>query len=251
MRVFRGFGELPAFRFPAVTVGSYDGVHGGHRMLLQAAAEAARQLGGESVVVTFEPHPRIALGRAEGLRLLTTLDEKILLLDRFGVDNLVVIPFDLAFSRLPYATFVEEYLLGRIGMRQMIVGYNHRFGHNKEGDRSTLGALGRSSGFEVTEVAEQHVDAGRVSSTIIRRIIAEGDMARAVRLLTHPYLLLAGSDGRGAIRIDDPLKLLPPAGDYPVTAGGAAAVLTIDGRGNTTINRTLPAGRVPILFETC
>ena len=110
MRLFHGFEALPAFRTPAVTVGSYDGVHLGHRALVKRLVAEARAGEGESIVVTFEPHPRIALGRAEGLRLLTTLDEKAALLEAAGVDNLVVIPFDRAFAALSGAEFTTTKL---------------------------------------------------------------------------------------------------------------------------------------------
>lgn len=112
MRVFHGFDALPHFVRPTVTVGSYDGVHLGHRALIGRLIAEASANGGESVVLTFEPHPRITLGRAEGLRLLTTLDEKTALLEELGVDNVIVIPFDRAFSALSGEEFVNDYLIG-------------------------------------------------------------------------------------------------------------------------------------------
>mgnify|MGYP001309403217 FL=1 len=115
MRVFYGFDALPHFVRPTVTVGSYDGVHSGHLALLRTVAGRARAQGGESVVLTFEPHPRVTLGRADGLRLLTSLEEKIYLLGQQGIDNLIVIPFDKAFSALAPDTFIRDYLVGRIG----------------------------------------------------------------------------------------------------------------------------------------
>ena len=134
MRVFYGFDALPRFREPAVTVGSFDGVHLGHQALLARLCEEARATGGESIVLTFDPHPRITLGRTDGFRQLTTLDEKLALLERLGIDDVIVIPFDSAFSALSGREFIERYLKGRIGTRTLVVGYNHRFGHDKEGD---------------------------------------------------------------------------------------------------------------------
>ena len=134
MTVHYGFDSLPAFRNPVVTVGSYDGVHGGHRAILQRINELAAKNGGESVVVTFAPHPRIVLGKAEGLKLLNTLEEKITLLEEVGVDHLVVAPFTEEFSRLSSEEYVREYLVKKIGVRTLVVGYNHHFGHNKDGD---------------------------------------------------------------------------------------------------------------------
>ncbi len=130
MRVFYGFDALPHFVRPTVTVGSYDGVHSGHLALLRTVAGRARAQGGESVVLTFEPHPRVTLGRADGLRLLTSLEEKIYLLGQQGIDNLIVIPFDKAFSALAPDTFIRDYLVGRIGAETLVVGFNHRFGVN-------------------------------------------------------------------------------------------------------------------------
>ena len=126
MQIYRGFDALPHFRHPAVTVGSFDGVHRGHRALVERLVAEARLLGGESLVLTFEPHPRIALGRAEGLQLLTTLDEKAALLEALGVDALIVIPFDRTFSALSGADFVERILLGKLGAETLVAGFNHR-----------------------------------------------------------------------------------------------------------------------------
>ena len=213
MRVFYGFDALPHFVRPTVTVGSYDGVHSGHLALLRTVARRARAQGGESVVLTFEPHPRVTRGRADGLRLLTSLEEKIYLRGQQGIDNLIVIPFDKAFSALAPDTFIRDYLVGRIGAETLVVGFNHRFGRDKQGSYDYLGSHG--FGLEVVEVGECDVDAEKVSSTVIRHLVAQGDMARAARLLSHPYLVI-GTAAAGRIRTDDPLKLLPPAGSYRI-----------------------------------
>lgn len=120
MRVFHGFDALPHFVRPAVTVGSYDGVHLGHRALIGRLIAEARANDGESIVLTFEPHPRITLGKAEGLRLLTTLDEKTALLEELGVDNVIVIPFDRAFSALSGEEFADDYLIGKVGAETLV-----------------------------------------------------------------------------------------------------------------------------------
>ena len=234
MRVFYGFDALPHFVRPTVTVGSYDGVHSGHLALLRTVARRARAQGGESVVLTFEPHPRVTLGRADGLRLLTSLEEKIYLLGQQGIDNLIVIPFDKTFSALAPDTFIRDYLVGRIGAETLVVGFNHRFGRDKQGSYDYLGSHG--FGLEVVEVGECDVDAEKVSSTVIRRLVAQGDMARAARLLSHPYLVI-GTAAAGRIRTDDPLKLLPPAGSYQVRIGGRPARLTVDASQNLIIRR--------------
>ena len=178
IRVFHGFGALPRFVHPVVTVGSYDGVHRGHRALIERLVAEARAAGGESIVLTFDPHPRVTLGRGEGLRLLTTLDEKIALLGELGVDNVIVIPFDRAFSALTGAEFVDRYLIGRVGAETLVAGYNHRFGHDRI-DCDTLAASGR---LRIVKVEPCTVDGQRVSSTLIRRLLEEGKTAEAARL---------------------------------------------------------------------
>ena len=178
IRVFHGFGALPRFVHPVVTVGSYDGVHRGHRALIERLIAEARAAGGESIVLTFDPHPRVTLGRGEGLRLLSTLDEKIALLGELGVDNVIVIPFDRAFSTLTGAEFVDRYLIGRVGAETLVAGYNHRFGHDRL-DCDTLAASGR---LRIVKVEPCTVDGQRVSSTLIRRLLEEGKTAEAARL---------------------------------------------------------------------
>ena len=178
IRVFHGFGALPRFVHPVVTVGSYDGVHRGHRALIERLVAEARAAGGESIVLTFDPHPRITLGRGEGLRLLTTLDEKIALLGELGVDHVIVIPFDRTFSALTGAEFVDRYLIGRVGAETLVAGYNHRFGH----DRLDCDALAASGRIRVVKVEPCIVDGQRVSSTLIRRLLEEGKTAEAARL---------------------------------------------------------------------
>lgn len=178
IRVFHGFGALPRFVHPVVTVGSYDGVHRGHRALIERLVAEARAAGGESIVLTFDPHPRVTLGRGEGLRLLTTLDEKIALLGELGVDNVIVIPFDRAFSALTGAEFVDSYLIGRVGAETLVAGYNHRFGH----DRLDCDALAASGRLRIVKVEPCTVDGQRVSSTLIRRLLEEGKTAEAARL---------------------------------------------------------------------
>ncbi len=177
IRVYLGFGALPRFVHPVVTVGSYDGVHRGHRALIERLVAEARAAGGESIVLTFDPHPRVTLGRGEGLRLLTTLDEKIALLGELGVDNVIVIPFDRAFSALTGAEFVDRYLIGRVGAETLVAGYNHRFGHDRL-DCDTLAASGR---LKIVKVEPCTVDGQRVSSTLIRRLLEEGKTAEAAR----------------------------------------------------------------------
>lgn len=217
MRVFRGFDDLPRFRNPVVTVGSFDGVHAGHRKLLRTVAEIAADKEGESVVVTFSPHPREVVG-GDPPKLLTTLEEKIFLLERAGVDNLVVAPFTSAFSRLSSSDFVRDCLVGRIGVATLVVGYNHHFGHGKAGDFHSLGNLSNELGFDIYMVSRQDVGHSKVSSTVIRNLIGEGRLAEAARFLGYPYFIFAQTDENGVVTPREPNKMVPPPGRYPVTA---------------------------------
>lgn len=232
MKVYYGFDSLPAFKSPVVTVGSYDGVHGGHRVILKHICKLARQNRGESVVVTFAPHPRIVLGKAEGLKLLNTLEEKIVLLDEVGIDNLIVAPFTEEFSRLSSEEYVRDYLVGKIGVKTLVVGYNHHFGHNKDGDFRFLQTLQSQYRFEVCEIPRQQIDDEKVSSTVVRRLISEGQMAHATRLLKRHYMLIISADDKGKFSPTDQYKLLPPNGRYRVRIEGqGSAILVISSNG--------------------
>ena len=216
MKVIWGFDNPPLIRNGVATVGSYDGVHRGHRILLDEVMRRAKESDGESVVLTFEPHPRITLGNDEGLRLLSTFEEKCRLLEQVGVDYVVVIPFDKAFSRLSREEFIDDYLVGKLGIKQLVVGYNHHFGHNKEGNHSFLlqhGAL------QVVEVAQYTDNGNKISSTTIRKAVGSGDMALARQLLGHTYIIIGIADAEGVVTTDR-YKLLPSDGHYACTING-------------------------------
>ena len=210
MRVVWGFDNPPVLRNAVATVGSYDGVHCGHRTLLSEVIRHAKECNGESVVLTFEPHPRITLGNDEGLQLLSIFDEKCALLEREGIDYVVVIPFDEAFSRLSREEFTDNYLVGKLGIKRLIVGYNHHFGHNKEGNRSFLEQHGS---LQVVEMAQYTDNGNKVSSTTIRQALNDGNLALARQMLGHPYIIIGMADESGHI-VTDPYKLLPANGLY-------------------------------------
>lgn len=222
MRLHFGFDDMPCGVRSVVTVGSFDGVHAGHRILLAHLKSMAQRLDAESVVVTFEPHPRIAMGRAEGMGLLTTIEERALLLEHEGVDHLVVAHFDEAFRTQPYESFVEELLVGKLGMVGMIVGYNHRLGRGSEGNHERLMPLAVKCGFDLECVA-QHTDSGeKISSTVVRGVIADGDMSKAARMLGCGYTIMATAIN-GVVDITDSYKIVPPVGHYDadVTVAGS------------------------------
>ena len=140
MQIINGFDNLPKIMHAVATLGSYDGVHSGHQVLINQVIARAKARGGKSVVLTFEPHPRITLGKAEGLKLLSTIEEKALLLERLGVDYMLIIPFDLEFSRLSHQEFIESYLIEKLGIEELI------------GARILLG--GKTLGIQTDGIAE-------------------------------------------------------------------------------------------------
>ncbi len=242
MKVFKGLNNLPPFRNAVATMGSFDGVHSGHRELLHRVASTAAASDGESIVLTFEPHPRYVLGSGDGLRLLSTLDEKLWLLERSGIDNVIVLPFTVEFSRTSPREFIENDIAG-IGIRRLVVGYNHRFGHNKEGDYNFLES--RASGIEIEMVEQQQVAESKVSSTIIRQVVAGGMMEKARKLLSHPYIIMCEAAADGAIAEIDPHKLLPPAGIYDAVVNGRATTLTVADEG-LKMGPDCPRGKIII-----
>lgn len=220
MEVHYGFDNIPAIKNPVITMGSYDGVHTGHRQLLYRIMDIAAHRNGESVVLTFSPHPRTVLEKNTEVKLLSSLEEKITLLENTGIDHLIVIPFDKAFSMVPPYDFVKEYLIGKIGVSTLVIGYNHHFGHNREGNFDFLDRLENEFGFEVYMTPAHEIDHNKVSSTVIRQLIAEGQMNRASELLGYHYFMYAAMNrdetGQNKVTPLEPLKLLPPAGEYGV-----------------------------------
>ena len=223
MTVVWGFDNPPQLRNAVATVGSYDGLHCGHRILLGEVISRAKACGGESVVLTFEPHPRITLGNDEGLRLLTSFEEKCRLLEQEGIDYVVVIPFDKAFSRLSREEFINDYLVGKLNIKQLVIGYNHHFGHNKMGDHSFLV---EHRTLQVVEVMQYTDNGNKVSSTTIRQALSEGDIALARQMLGHPYIIIGMADAEGVVATDQ-YKLLPTPGRYACTINGKATTCDV------------------------
>jgi riboflavin kinase/FMN adenylyltransferase len=229
MRIFHSLSELPAFRRPMLTQGTFDGVHTGHRIILDRVRALAETEDGESVVLTFFPHPRLVLfPHDESLKLLSTLPEKAALLEDAGISNLIVLPFTEHFSRLSPEDFARQVLHEAIGVHTMVVGYDHRFGRGREGDFHALHGFAQYLGFRVEEIPAQWVDQVAVSSTKIRNALAEGNIHEANRLLGRPYnvgghivhgLKLGRQLGYPTANLqpDEPYKLIPAHGVYAVT----------------------------------
>lgn len=215
MTISYGFDISTEKRRSVVTIGSFDGVHSGHRVLIDHLRAMAKRLDAESVVVTFDPHPRIAMGRAEGMGLLTTIEERAMLLAEAGVDHLVVAHFDEAFRSQPYEVFVRQSLVAKLGMVGMIVGYNHRLGSGSEGNYDRLLPLASECGFEIERVEQHLADEHKVSSTEVRKAIVEGDMSLSAKLLGRRYMV-CGRAEKGVVVVEDEHKLLPKEGCYAV-----------------------------------
>lgn len=213
MEVLRGFDALKgrAKLRTVATVGSYDGLHAAHYLLIDRCCREACRRNCSSMVVTFEPHPRITLGRDEGLKLLTTLEEKIFLLEQWGVDYLFVVDFDKDFSRISQEVFLRDYLVGQLGVECLIMGYNHRFGCDAGGNSAS--AVASNLQIDVVSIEQQFVAEMKVSSTVIRRTIASGDMALARLQLGHPYIII-GTVQCNRLLPDCRYKLLPTKGEY-------------------------------------
>lgn len=185
MRIHYGFDSLPAIERPVVTIGSFDGVHLGHAALLAQVREHADRVGGSSVVVTFAPHPREVLPRGGDFRLLTTLNRKAELLAELGVDELIVVEFTMEFAALTSEEFARDYLVGRLGMHSLVVGYNHRFGHERDVPADHYEQLGERYDFQVVRASAFLFEGGKVSSSVIRNLLSEGRCEEAEKLLGH------------------------------------------------------------------
>lgn len=212
-----------------VTTGTFDGVHLGHKTIVDRLIESARQTEGESVVVTFDPHPRQVLyPNDQSLKLLQSIEEKAARLEALGVDHLLVLKFDKAFSELSSDAFVRNILVDAVGTRKLVVGYDHHFGKNREGSFESLRKQGLIHGFTVEEIPAHDIDQVSVSSTAIRKALILGDIKTANSYLGYPYsfqgeVVQGNQMGRqlgfptANLRISHALKLIPAIGVYAVT----------------------------------
>ena len=219
MRVIHGLENWKPAGSPVVTVGSFDGVHLAHRSIIGLLNHYADMIGGESLLVTFEPHPRQVLQSQDSylnrFRLLTTPQEKIALLEKTKLGNVLFLRFDEGFSRMPYSEFIEKVLVGGIGVKKMVVGFNHSFGHDREGGFDAMTGYARRYGFEVERFPEQLVHHQHLSSTRIRVLLQQGLVEEANALLGYDYSLHGRWSPEG-FSVDDPWKLIPGTGNYLV-----------------------------------
>ena len=229
MQVHRDIQGLPEFRNAVLTTGTFDGVHKGHQLVLSQLKNVAHDLAGETVILTFHPHPRRIVGNQDAqIRMLNTLDEKIYLLEKTGIDHLVVIPFTEEFSRLNPVQYIQEVLVKLFQPKAIVIGYDHHFGRNREGNYALLEALQSGFGYQLVEIPEKFLNNITVSSTKIRNYLLNGQVANAHDFLGYPFffegIVMTGNKlGRtigyptANLQVEDREKLLPAYGVYAVT----------------------------------
>jgi riboflavin kinase/FMN adenylyltransferase len=271
MKIFRNFEDARIIRNPVVTTGSFDGVHLGHKTILNRLRLLAEKNNGESVLITFHPHPRkvlYPLTTGKELKLINSQEEKLDLLRKAGLDNVIIIEFTKDFARTTSEQFVKEYLCDILKVKVVVVGFNHHFGFNKAGDYHQLWEMGPEYNFTAEEIPEQEVQNETVSSTRIRQAIQEGYIQRANAYLDHYYIItgipvrhlsgiLPESIPFFKIPITEDTKLLPAAGIYAVSAGDDSeiskgmAVISDNGLGETEVLlHTLQLDKIASLQKT-
>ena len=228
MKIYEGLAEFLPVKNAVVTSGTFDGVHLGHQKILNRLREIATELSGETVLITYWPHPRLVLYPNEHkLRLLSTFEEKAKLLHQFGIDHLISIPFTKEFSQMSSEEFIRKVLVEKLQTKKLVIGYDHRFGKNREGSFEYLKANSLEFGFDLEEISRQDVEEIGVSSTKIRQALESGDVKTAASYLGRPYevngLVIKGQQiGRSIgfptanIHIPNDYKLIPKDGVYAV-----------------------------------
>lgn len=228
MKVYKHIDEFQKLENAVVTIGTFDGVHFGHSKIISRLTEVARQTGGESVILTFFPHPRMILHPEDAnLKLINTIDEKAELLERLGVDHLIITPFTRDFSNLSAETYIQQILVDKIGTKKIIIGYDHRFGKDRQGNIEALQLYSKEYQYSVEEIPEQDIHEVKVSSTQIRESLSTGDVETAEDFLGYPFFLtgkVIKGDRLGRqmgfptanLLIPETYKLIPSDGIYAV-----------------------------------
>jgi len=227
MLVYRNIEQIPLFRNAVLTIGTFDGVHTGHRQVITQMKKCATEVDGETVIITFDPHPRTVVNAAAGVQLINTLDEKIELLSDIGIDHLVVIPFTEEFAKLSAEEYIGQFLIRYFQPHTLIIGYDHRFGKGRTGNYELLKLKSVYYKYQLQEIPAHILNSISVSSTRIREAVAAGDMETARDLLGYHYFfcgkVVEGNKiGRtigyptANLEITEKLKLIPGDGIYAV-----------------------------------
>ena len=236
MKIHRNIDELPVFRNAVVTIGTFDGVHQGHRQILNQLKEEAAKIMGETVIITFHPHPRKVL-RSEKprIQLINTIEEKTELLSNEGINHLVIVPFTQEFSKLTAKEYVEDFLVKKFHPHTVIIGYDHHFGQGREGDYRLLEQYEKEGAFKLNEIPEHILNASGVSSTRIRAAILNGKIEEANELLGYSFFfegLVVEGDKLGRklgyptanLKVEEEEKLVPGNGVYAVEVSRESGV---------------------------
>lgn len=227
MQIFYSIKDLKKNKNTVLTLGTFDGIHPGHLKIIGRLVSCSKEKGCRNVVITFYPHPRTILGNDNSVKMLTTQEEKIELLEKLGVENLLIINFTKEFASLSAEDFIYDYLINGIGLTEIVLGHDHHFGKGRRGNAELLQKIADKEGFIVTKAEAFMIDGEAVSSTKIRNAIAEGDIIRANKLLGRNYEfsgIVVGGDKRGRelgfptanIKLSSQEKLLPASGVYAV-----------------------------------
>ena len=251
MRIFKALSEVTHDDNTIITLGTFDGIHVGHRFIIEEVVKKASDLGGRSFLITYHPHPRKIISGQNQLNLLSTPSEKAEIFEALGIENLLIVNFTKEFSQLSPDKFIENYLINGIGTKEVIIGYDHHFGKGRGGDQDFLKNKGKKAGFDVTIIPEYTINNVSVSSSNIRRAILEGNISAANELLGRQYAFsgtVVEGDKRGRelgfptanLNIDDEDKLLPALGIY-------AAEITI---GTRKKHGLLSVGKRPTFYKS-
>jgi riboflavin kinase / FMN adenylyltransferase len=228
MRVYHHIDEFSRLNNAIVTIGTFDGMHIGHRKIISGIKQLAGTLGGETVILTFFPHPRMILHpEDESLKMINTVPEKAAMMEKMGVDHLIITPFSRDFSNQSAEEYVRDVLVNKIGTKKIVIGYDHRFGKDRQGGFGDLQRLGPVYEFEVEEIPEQDINEVAVSSTRVREALLKGDIALANTFLGYPFFvtgIVTRGDQIGRtigfptanILIEEKYKIIPSDGIYAV-----------------------------------
>ena len=230
MRVFKGLDNLPPFKNPVLTIGTFDGVHLGHAKIIERLRKKAIEVDGESIIITFDPHPRFVVApNSTPIELLSTSQEKIKALQALHVDNVVIVPFTKAFSDISAEAYIRDFIVSNFHPHTIIIGYDHHFGKNRQGNYQLLESVKATYGFQLEEIPVQEIEHIAVSSTKIRAALHIGDIKKANELAGKYYTLegvVIHGEKRGRligfptanVHVGDAHKLIPANGVYAVKA---------------------------------
>ena len=225
MKIIKDLQEIKRDQNSVITLGTFDGLHLGHQQIVDTVVQKSRQSAGRSFLITFDPHPRKIIPGRNDVKILSTLDEKVVILEQLGMENLFVVNFTIDFSKQSPEEFVEKYLVKGIGLSEVVIGYDHHFGKERDGNFELLQKLGNKFNFSVTLIPEYSVDSETVSSTKIRNALLIGDVLKAGKMLGRNYSfkgIIVHGDGRGRklgfptanLAVDNEDKLIPAKGIY-------------------------------------